>query len=176
MCQIDIGSKIRAFNLTPYRHHVALLAGLLKRLLCGPVLWVEDVVLVTLMKRWSCLQQAFSLLTFVSRKIQVWQAQGFIFGLKGHLGNLNLRALRCGAGWEEATRRSDPGTAGTVQADGWLPGDGQGLALGSCSHGNLACFQNNVSSQENSSQSLPLYNPQSRLKAQRASFCCGALH
>lgn len=50
--------------------------------------------------------------------MQAWQVQGFIFGLKGHLGNLNFRAFQCRAGWEEAAKPgSDLVTAGTAQAD-----------------------------------------------------------
>lgn len=52
---------------------------------------------------------------------------------------------------------SDPGgNCKQYRLTGWLPGNGRDQSLGSCSHGNPPCFQNNVSNQGNSSQSLPL--------------------
>lgn len=143
----------------------------LKRLLCDNLLWVEDTVLVTLMRRWSLPSASFQSTDFCSKKISGLASAGLYFRTQRPSGKLELPSIpvQCWV-WGGLETGSDLVTAGTRQANSLAAWKWAGPGPGSCSHGNPACFQNNVSSQGNSSRSLPLYNPQSRLEAQRTSF------
>lgn len=113
----DTSSKIRAFNQTPYRHPDAK-GLLLKHLLCDDLLWVEDVVLVTLMIGWFLPSTSFQSTDFCFKTDSVLASTGFYFRIQRPSGKFELPSIPMqgwvGGGLETG---SDPVTAGTIQAD-----------------------------------------------------------
>lgn len=149
------------------------MSTLLKRLLCDGAALSRGYGRGdgTLKKRWFLPSTSFQSNDFCFMKDSGLPSAELCFLTQRPSGELEFAELSCAAlGGRSPETGSDPvGNCWQYRLTDWLPGNGLDQALGSCSHGNPPCFQNNVSNQENSSQSLSLYSAK-RLKAQRASF------